>query len=118
MPMFKHFLIALAAIAAIAAAVCLPGYIRSHQPIDTRFYSDSLRAIDAAKHQWALVDGKTTNDTPTWAEILPWLGREFTNCYTANGLVVRPKGGLYTIGRVGEPPSCLVNGRRIVFNND
>jgi hypothetical protein len=59
---------------------------------------DNLRIIDAAKQEWALDNKKTTNDVPTWNDILPMM-RTMPIC---------PDGGTYTIGRVGEPPTCSI----------
>lgn len=60
-----------------------------------------LREIDGAKQQWALLNGKTTNDIPTWDDIRPYLGRN-----TNVEILVCPSGGTYTLGRVGEPALC------------
>jgi hypothetical protein len=59
-----------------------------------------LREIDYAKIQWARLQQKTTNDTPTWEDLRPFLkGSPFT-C---------PNGGTYTIGRAGEMPTCSIS---------
>ena len=111
--MSKMFIIILAAIAVVVLAVGIPNFIRARSTTASNFYVNSLRQIDAGKQQWALEGRKTTNDTPTWSELLPYLGDRFTNYYATNGVVIRPDGGIYTIGRVGEPPSCLIDDRRV-----
>ncbi len=63
---------------------------------------NNMRQIDGAKQQWALVNKKTTNDIPTWSDLAPYLSRNGTN------LPVCPGGGVYTLGRLGEPPKCSV----------
>jgi hypothetical protein len=62
----------------------------------------NLRALDGAKETWMLENRKTTNDIPTKADLVggPYL-REMPQC---------PKGGRYTLGRVGEYPKCSVPG--------
>jgi len=68
-----------------------------------------LRQIDGAKQQWALKHNRAANDVPTWDDIRPHLdphaGRnqpfELPKC---------PEGGIYTIGRVDERPSCSIGG--------
>jgi len=68
-----------------------------------------LRQIDSAKQGWALEYKKTTNDVPTWDDIRPHLDPhpgmnlpfELPKC---------PDGGVYTIGRVDERPSCSIGG--------
>jgi hypothetical protein len=110
---FKSFLILLAVIALVVLAVAIPNFIRARSTSASNFYVNSLRQIEAAKQQWALESSKTTNDVPTWSELLPFLDTGFTNYFLTNGVVVRPKGGIYTIGRVGEPPTCAIDGRTV-----
>ncbi len=62
----------------------------------------NLRQIDAAKDQWMLEKIKTSNDVPTWDEILPYLNK--------SQIPVCPQGGTYTIGRIGDPPICSIAG--------
>ena len=68
---------------------------------------NQLRMIDGAKQQWALVTGAGSNAVPTWDDIRPYLVSgglpkgETLRCHS---------GGQYTIGRVGEPPTCSVGG--------
>src|SRR5664280_2471572 len=62
-----------------------------------------LREIDAAQQQWARENKKTTNDIPTWDDIIP---------YGLEGRIPRcPQGGTYTIGRVADPLKCSIGGR-------
>jgi hypothetical protein len=69
--------------------------------------------IEGAKEQWALEQSKTTNDTPTWSDLSPyiyWSG--FTNRWFTNGIPVCPEGGIYTLGRVGELPTCSLGDKK------
>jgi hypothetical protein len=59
-----------------------------------------LREIDAAKVEWVRLQQKTTNDTPTWEDLRPFLKNSPFTC---------PNGGTYTIGRVGEMPTCSIS---------
>jgi hypothetical protein len=111
--MSKKFIIVLAAIAVVVLAVGIPNFMGMRFTSNSNFYVNSLHQIGGAKSEWMYETGKTTNDTPTWAELLPYLNGDITNWYATNGVVVRPSGGIYTIGRVGEPSSCLVDGRRV-----
>jgi hypothetical protein len=62
---------------------------------------NSLRQIQAAKEQWALEQHKTTNDIPTWDDLRPWFREDWQPvCPRTN----------YTIGRVGEYPTCVIGG--------
>lgn len=62
----------------------------------------NLRLIYAAKQAWALEKNKTDNDVPTEQDLLPYIkGGVFPTC---------PGGGVYTIGAVGQPPTCSISG--------
>lgn len=62
----------------------------------------NLRLIYAAKQAWALEKNKTDVDTPTEQDLLPYIkGGVFPTC---------PAGGVYTIGSVGQTPTCSVPG--------
>lgn len=62
----------------------------------------NLRLIYAAKQAWALEKNKTDADIPTQQDILPYLkGGVFPVC---------PAGGTYTIGAVGQAPTCSITG--------
>ena len=121
--MSKKLVIVLTAVAAVVLVVGILQFTRAHrtkphqtevhQTVPPSSYVGSMHAIQAAKNEWAFETKKTTNDVPTWADLLPYLRSEFTNYVATNGVVVGPGGGIITIGRVGESPSCLIDGRRV-----
>jgi RNA polymerase sigma factor (sigma-70 family) len=61
---------------------------------------ENLREIDSAKQQWALEQRKQITDTPTWKDLVPYIG------HGGFVLPICPDGGNYTIGSVGEKPTC------------
>jgi hypothetical protein len=66
---------------------------------------NNLRQIDAAKNQFALENKKTNGDTVTEADIKPYIKLD------ADGNLPKcPAGGKYTIGKVGENPTCSIDG--------
>ena len=74
----------------------------------------NLEEIEIAKKEWADDRVNATNDIPTLDDLRPYLSDRVTNHISwTNGKVVDPYGGIYTIGRIGELPSCLVGGRRV-----
>jgi len=74
----------------------------------------NLEQIEIAKHAWAGDRVGTTNDAPTLEDLRPYFSDWATNLiFVTNGAVVDLGGGVYTIGRIDEPPSCLLNGHRI-----
>jgi len=106
--MTKKLTIILAVVTVLALAVGVSAIIvrarsiRSFAPCINR-----LRQFEGAKEQWALEQNKTTNDTPTWSDLYPYIYLPyFTNRWFTNGVPVCPDGGTYTLGRVGVPPTC------------
>ena len=68
-----------------------------------------LRQIDGAKQQWAIETHASSNTTPTWDDIKPYLGRDGTN-----GVIPKcPSGGVYTIGALTNAPTCSVKGHAL-----
>ena len=100
---------------AVAAfiALCVATYLnpRSNKLETWRL---NLQQIEVAKKTWAFEEDKTTNDTPTFDDLRFYLPDWATNqLFLTNGEVVDPDGGVYSIGRIGQRPSCLIGGRRI-----
>lgn len=59
---------------------------------------NNLRDINAAKNEWALENGKTNG--------VVVVANQLTN-YLHHGIMPKcPSGGVYTIGKVGELPTC------------
>ena len=63
----------------------------------------NLRALEGSKVAWAIQLGKTTNDAPADAELFGPMGY----------VPICPRGGSYTIGKVGEAPTCSLADHRI-----
>jgi outer membrane lipoprotein-sorting protein len=69
---------------------------------------NNLRQIDGAKNEFALEKGKKNGDPVTEADIKPYIKLD------ANGNLPKcPAGGTYTIGKVGEPPTCSIPGHAL-----
>jgi hypothetical protein len=68
----------------------------------------NMRNIDLAKNIWALKNNKKTNDLPTWDDIKIFLAHDkpYYQFNPTNNLPRCPLGGIYSIGRIGEPPTC------------
>lgn len=73
----------------------------------------NLSHTSLAKEVWAEEFGKTTNDVPTWLELRPYLNldRSVNSAVWRNGRPICPRGGVYSIGRVGDPPKCSIGAR-------
>jgi len=88
------------AIIGLLAAIAIPNFVRARQTSQSNGCISNLRIIEASKTQWALEAGKTTGDTVTTANLLPYIGRSgsiFPKC---------PLGTDYTVGVVGTAASC------------
>jgi chromosome segregation ATPase len=66
---------------------------------------NNLRQLDAAKHQWALENGKTADAAPNPQDLAPYL--------KDNVLPLCPAGGLYTLGAVSQPVTCSIPGHTL-----
>jgi chromosome segregation ATPase len=65
----------------------------------------SLKLIDAAKLQWALLNNKAEDAIPTAQDLLPYFkDGVFPAC---------PSGGTYTINSVGQAPTCSIPGHAL-----
>jgi len=85
----------------LVVAIAIPSCARSRVVIAKDSCINRLRQIEGAKVQWALEHHKTTNDTPTWDDL--------RSSFTRTRLPLEcPGEGVYTIGRVGELPSCSI----------
>ena len=66
----------------------------------------NLTLIRAAKAQWALDEHKLDTDTPTSADLDPYLN-------TRGWFPICPDHGIYMVGAVGENPRCNARGHML-----
>ena len=94
--------LATTAIIALAAGFVIPQFIpHTGYMSQQNACVNNLRQIDGAKNEWALENGKTNGTVATEDDIKPYIKLD------ANGNLPKcPQGGTYTIGKVGEPPTC------------
>lgn len=101
--MKRIFKVIIVVLVAIILVICSLAFLTTRSEKESAPCINNLRQISAAKNSWSLDNHKTTNDIPTWSDILPYMnGRQMPVC---------PQGGTYTIGRVGSPPSCSIGGQ-------
>lgn len=85
----------------LTAAIAAPHFVRARAVISANACMNYLHEIDAAKNERALKNGKKTEDACTEADIRPYVKLD------ANGNFPRcPDGGVYTIGKIDENPTC------------
>jgi hypothetical protein len=91
------------ALLVIIAAIVLPAFNRARTTC-----VNNLRQMDGAKHGWALENKKSKNIVVTWDDIRPYIKLD-----EQNKIPGCPKGGTYTLGHVGEPPTCSYPGHKL-----
>lgn len=110
--MSKKPIIAIAALGvliAMLAASVAPAFLRAGSTPAGAPCVNNLLQIHAAKHSWALDNGKSTNDTPAWGDIRPFL----------NPTLKCPQGGtLYFWGKWVTHPSARSSGHHTQCHND
>jgi hypothetical protein len=90
----------------IICAALIPAFVRARSTHAASACVNNLRQIDGAKNQWALEHHKTSQDTPTWDDIRPYLH------WPSNGIPTCPDRGVYTLGAVGESPRCSLGDQK------
>ena len=104
--MSKRFQIAAATvILGIIVVLALPSFFPAHITEASGRCLNNLRQLDGATYQWALENGKTTNDTPSWQDLRPYLGPKWK--------AICEHGGTYALGRMNKPPTCSYPGHSI-----
>jgi hypothetical protein len=98
-----NFSIAAFLLAGLTICLVLVFHKSSAHSADTRCLA-CLREIYTAKRDWALDHHKSAQDTPTWADLQPYI-HIWRN---PDGTLSCPKGGVYIIGRMDENPRCPV----------
>jgi len=83
----------------ILAAIAIPSFISARSQAYRNACVNNLRQIREAKAAWANADHKLPTDIPTEGDLYATSG---TNGF----LLVCPRGGKYTIGAVGQNPTC------------
>lgn len=95
------------AVPGMLAAIAIPNFVKARATSQQNACINNLRQIDAAKNQWALEKGKKSGDVCTEDDIKPYIrliNGELPKC---------PQGGTYTIGPVGEHPTCSIPGHKL-----
>jgi hypothetical protein len=98
--------VALAAVLGLIAIVlCLAMPNRIRRGTSPRnICINNLRQIDGAKEIWASENQKLKSSVVSSNSVAALIKGGFPKC---------PQGGYYTLGRIGEPPTCTVPGHSL-----
>lgn len=86
-------------ICCLLVAIAVPYFVEPRVYESKNSCVNLLRQIEGAKDYWQAEQHKSTNDTPTWEDLRAYLRKVPLVC---------PNGGTYTIGRIGELPTCSI----------
>lgn len=110
------FFVIAVAIIYFLGVIAIHNFVRDPWTSPANACINNLRRIDAAKEEWALEHDAKTNDVVTVDDIRPYLkkdldphGRPYLKFDAKGNLPKCPSGGTYTIGKVGEIPTCSLN---------
>lgn len=82
-------------------AIAIPSFNNARLQTRKSICINNMRQINSGKEQWALEYGKSTEDTPTENEVGLYIRSGFPRC---------PSNGTYSVGDLGELPSCSEHG--------
>jgi len=88
------------------AAIAIPNFVKARETSQHNACINNLRQIDAAKNEWALEKNKKEGETPTAADLDPYIRGGFNSLHC-------PAGGEYSINPVGQAPTCTIKGHQL-----
>ena len=102
-----------AVVIGILALIAAHNFVREPSTSPANACINNLREIEGAKEKWILEHHAKTNDVVTLNDIKPYLTpygepNGFIKLDAKGNLPKCPAGGVYTIGKIGESPTCSV----------
>jgi hypothetical protein len=88
----------MAAPAGMLAAIAIPSFVKARSTAQRNACINNLRQLDSAKEQWALAENKENGAVVDEAAVLEYI--------RGNAMPLCPAGGTYTLGVIGENPTC------------
>jgi hypothetical protein len=105
--LFRAFVIC--GILLLLAAMIIPEFMHPREIRSLNSCRNNLRQLDGAKVACEGDHGLTNGAIVTKEQLLPYLGRQYRPNDDSRWPVC-PNGGGYTIGKIGESPSCSYTG--------
>ena len=92
------------AIIGLLAAVAIPNFMRARERAQRNACIANLKQIDGAKTLWALDTGAASGDAVVMGDLVTAYIKATPSC---------PAAGTYTVGTVGDDPTCSVSGHEL-----
>lgn len=90
----------------LLAVLAIPNFAKARATAQRNTCINNLKIIDAAKQKWAFDNNKAADDIPTPQDLDRYLPAGFNSLHC-------PNGGVYTINKDSESPTCSVPGHQI-----
>ena len=97
------------AIIGLIAAIAIPNFIKARSDSQGEACSQNLEQINGAKQQVAFANNLGDTDTPTDAQLIPYLAVD-TAATIDTGTDLCPASGTYTVGDMTTLPICTLAG--------
>ncbi len=94
------------AIIGLLAAIAIPNFVKARTTSQKNACINNLRQIDGAKQQWALETKQSSDVTPQYTDISPYL-KNAISCPAAGSDTTF--GSSYTMNTVSNAPQCKIN---------
>ena len=103
------------AIIGLLAAIAIPNFVKARTTAQMNACINNLRQIDGAKQQWALEEKMASTDTPSVANLAPYLGRGAAGA-TLDVDIICPANGKYApgINDCATAPTCSFGGTHLL----
>jgi prepilin-type N-terminal cleavage/methylation domain-containing protein len=100
------------AIIGLLAAIAIPNFVKARRTAQANTCMNNLRQLDGAKQRWAMEQGKVDTDTPTPAEVQPYMGRDAAGSLANTYCPLDSSQTLansYNVGNVASAPTCKMD---------
>jgi len=87
------------------SAIAIPSFVKARSTSQQNACINNLRQIDSAKEQWAMANRKMDGEEADIDGISEYI--------KGNRLPTCPGGGTYTVGAIGEMPTCSKPGHAL-----
>lgn len=94
------------AIVGLLAAIAIPNFVDARETAQTTTCIANLKAMQAAKQQWATDNRKSEDDVPKNADL-------FGAVLYMKALPVCPAGGKYKLKAISKNPTCSINDHQL-----